>query len=877
MHTRLTLEALEERTLLSGNSTIGALIAPINQPPHPLPPIGISSTGDLIAAINRANGSGTPTTIQLARGVTFNFAAPDNFTDGGNALPVITGNITIAGANDTIARTGAAPYRLFEVASSGSLTLEQLTLQGGLAQGTGTAAEGGAIYSAGTLNLSGVTLFVNNARGNNGVDGGSAYGAGSDGADAFGGGLYVAGGSARLTNDILTGNNAFGGNGGNGINNTPSGNVVVYGAGGAGGNAGEGLGAGLFVARGNVTLSNDNLNSNSAFGGNGGNGGEGEFGGNGGDGAEGGGGSLFAALTGSVILSNDTFSNNFAIGGFGGNGGRGGFGGGGPAGKGGSGGLGAGGGLHLGLVGTVTLSNDTLSNNEAVGGNGGNGGHGDAGSGSTGGAGGSGGQSTGGGMDVMFAGSVTLSDDTLSDNLVFAGTGGIGGYGGTSNNAGDGGAGGAGGFGGGGGLFADGGTFTLTNDTVSGNRVQGGNGNFGGDGGTATISFLDTSFHVGNGGNGGVGGAGVGGGLYVLAGAVSLRDNTVAGNFVGGGVGGGGGAPGSFTGGSILIGPIQFSALPGNGGNGGDALGGGVWVSGNNASLGLANTLIAENTLVAGQGGLAGPHGASGSTSNGSTGTASGPDVSGSVVSSDHDLIGNTSGSSGFISGNGTTGKSLFILGPGSGIGVWTGGSGDILNPSFIGLGSLANNGGPTQTMALLPGSPAIDAGDSHAPGLPATDQRGFARIVGKAVDIGAYESGATPATAVLSISGKAISSGKAGGTITYTLTVRNTSATAQSNVTVADQLPANATLVSWTAARGWSSSAPLAGSSAGTVTAWISSLAANSSATFTLVVRIPAATTKGTVIRNTASFGPFAEASAPGTNSVSFNTTVLS
>lgn len=53
-------------------------------------------------------------------------------------------------------------------------------------------------------------------------------------------------------------------------------------------------------------------------------------------------------------------------------------------------------------------------------------------------------------------------------------------------------------------------------------------------------------------------------------------------------------------------------------------------------------------------------------------------------------------------------------------------------------LGPLQNNGGPTQTMALLPYSPAIDAGDNF--GCPATDQRGIARPQGKSCDIGAYE-----------------------------------------------------------------------------------------------------------------------------------------
>ena len=55
-------------------------------------------------------------------------------------------------------------------------------------------------------------------------------------------------------------------------------------------------------------------------------------------------------------------------------------------------------------------------------------------------------------------------------------------------------------------------------------------------------------------------------------------------------------------------------------------------------------------------------------------------------------------------------------------------------------LGPLASNGGPTLTHGLLPGSPAIDAGNPAFPSPPPTDQRGFARIVGPAIDLGSVE-----------------------------------------------------------------------------------------------------------------------------------------
>jgi hypothetical protein len=66
-------------------------------------------------------------------------------------------------------------------------------------------------------------------------------------------------------------------------------------------------------------------------------------------------------------------------------------------------------------------------------------------------------------------------------------------------------------------------------------------------------------------------------------------------------------------------------------------------------------------------------------------------------------------------------------------------------------VGPLASNGGAAKTHALLPGSPALDAGDPAAvagmTGMPAFDQRGvpWLRVVGGRIDIGAVESQANP------------------------------------------------------------------------------------------------------------------------------------
>ncbi len=67
---------------------------------------------------------------------------------------------------------------------------------------------------------------------------------------------------------------------------------------------------------------------------------------------------------------------------------------------------------------------------------------------------------------------------------------------------------------------------------------------------------------------------------------------------------------------------------------------------------------------------------------------------------------------------------------------------GTATSPINAKLGALLNNGGPTRTMALRPGSPALDAAAcSDAEGAPLTvDQRGFPRAQVTGCDIGAFE-----------------------------------------------------------------------------------------------------------------------------------------
>jgi hypothetical protein len=97
-------------------------------------------------------------------------------------------------------------------------------------------------------------------------------------------------------------------------------------------------------------------------------------------------------------------------------------------------------------------------------------------------------------------------------------------------------------------------------------------------------------------------------------------------------------------------------------------------------------------------------------------------------------------------------------------------------------LGKLQNNGGPTLTIGLLSGSPAIGAGSSV--NAPATDQRGDARPTSGAIDIGAFEgtttSTPTPLSSLGTPSGRSVTTG---ATVSVTPSAGGTAMSSAGNI----------------------------------------------------------------------------------------------
>ena len=239
----------------------------------------------------------------------------------------------------------------------------------------------------------------------------------------------------------------------------------------------------------------------------------------------------------------------------------------------------------------------------------------------------------------------------------------------------------------GGGIYTESGSVSLTSSTLSGNSTSG-DAAFGGGIATLTGSVNLTSSTLSD--NSTSGDDAFGGGIGASAGSVSLANSTLSGNSTSGDDADGGGIRAGF--GSVSL---TSSTLSGNAAAMG--VGGGVSVRNTiaNSSFTIANSIVAGNT---------------------DNGTA--PDLRpdpDSTLTINNSLIGVAD---------------LNIGGTGNLIG-------SLAAPIDPLLGPLADNSGPTETHALLVGSPAIDAGDD---GVTQTeDQRGLARNV-NGVDIGAFE-----------------------------------------------------------------------------------------------------------------------------------------
>jgi hypothetical protein len=412
------------------------------------------------------------------------------------------------------------------------------------------------------------------------------------------------------------------------------------------------------------------------------------------------GGAFYLDTGSSLLLTNCTVSGNQATGTNGVNGTNGADNPGGNAGSGTSGTAGTpafGGAVYN--LGSLTFLSTTVVGNTATGGTGGNGGNGGSGrlNAGNGGNGGAGALARGGA--IFNLGAVTLMDCGFISNTVTAGAGGAGGFAGTNGTSGFPGSGAVGGEASGAGIYSTQ-RVTIARCTFASNVATGGKGAAGG------------MLSNGNGQTGPSGGASFGAGVFTTGGG-AITNCTFFGDVAAGGAGGAGGA-GNLN--------------AGNGGNGGSSTGGGLYSTG---TVAVVNCTFSTCAAIGGTNGLPGSSGAGGSP--GSPGASRGGDLAngaGAFTLMNSIVASNLAGGNGFgtiiDASNNISSDASIALGSGSRKNT---------DPK---IGLLANNGGPTDTVALLAGSPAIDATNIHV--FPPTDQRGIARPGGKAPDIGAYE-----------------------------------------------------------------------------------------------------------------------------------------
>ncbi|MHB1426311.1 MAG: choice-of-anchor Q domain-containing protein [Gemmataceae bacterium] len=325
----------------------------------------------------------------------------------------------------------------------------------------------------------------------------------------------------------------------------------------------------------------------------------------------------------------------------------------------------------------------------------------------------------------------------------------------------------------GGGIYVQGGSLSINysvfeNNRASGTMVSGKPGTSADGGGvyfdspnahlSMNYSALDNNTAIGGSGNPASGsgsatdgGDAEGGGLDVVnAQGVRIFASTLSNNTAEGGIGGGNGGSAS-GGGAELTGSVSLvnstigdnAATYGQGSynaSGPPSTGGGLDIK-KGATVTLISDTVAYNRAnsaaddaASDQGGGINNQGGSVTLTDTLVALNSSPvypDFSGTVISGGHNLIGDATGSNGFLNSKGD------LLGNHT----------DPVNPGLA--PQLGNNGGPTQTIALLPGSVAIGHGDPSPQVLAATgpwDQRGsdpiedYAREYNGVMDIGAYE-----------------------------------------------------------------------------------------------------------------------------------------
>jgi hypothetical protein len=261
-------------------------------------------------------------------------------------------------------------------------------------------------------------------------------------------------------------------------------------------------------------------------------------------------------------------------------------------------------------------------------------------------------------------------------------------------------------YGAGGGVLTVRGGLTIADSTINGNSAA---GDGGGINNGASLTLTNSTVA----GNHALGGAGI---ENVSGGTITMSGDTVNNNFTSFGDGGGIDNHGTLTVTNCTIAANEAANL-----------GGGI----NNVGvLMMANSTVASNTVMAGGNG------------GGICNAGAELDLLNTIVFNPssggpgNDVFGTITRAQGDLFGSDVAGAIVSNLG------------GNQFNTNPL-LGSLQNNGGPTATMSLLPGSPAIGAGagTSLIPGLsvPTTDQRGDPRPA-NSIDIGAFQTQPPPA-----------------------------------------------------------------------------------------------------------------------------------